>query len=129
MLTTSASAPLSFCSFSGGKDSCLALWRARQQGYDVRTLLIMLEESGERNRSHGVGRELLQAQADALEMELTMPAASWIDYEKQFTQAIAELAKRGYGTGIFGDIDLLPHREWEERVCKSAGVQAYLPLW
>ena len=35
------SKPLALCSFSGGKDSCLALWRAQQQGdLDVRTLLV-----------------------------------------------------------------------------------------
>ena len=30
---------------------------------------------------------------------------------------------------VFGDIDLEPHREWEEKVCKSANLEAILPLW
>jgi uncharacterized protein (TIGR00290 family) len=33
------------------------------------------------------------------------------------------------GGGIFGDIDLEPHREWVERVCKICGIEARLPLW
>ncbi len=30
---------------------------------------------------------------------------------------------------MFGDIDLQAHRDWEEKVCKEAGLQAILPLW
>ena len=37
-----------------------------------------------------------------------------------------------YNTGTkqdFGDIDLMPHREWEEKVCAAANIEAILPLW
>jgi uncharacterized protein (TIGR00290 family) len=30
---------------------------------------------------------------------------------------------------VFGDIDLQPHRDWEEKVCAVAGLRALLPLW
>jgi uncharacterized protein (TIGR00290 family) len=30
---------------------------------------------------------------------------------------------------VFGDIDLEPHRDWEEKVCARAGLRAHLPLW
>ena len=30
---------------------------------------------------------------------------------------------------MFGDIDLQPHRDWEEKVCKLANIEAVLPLW
>jgi uncharacterized protein (TIGR00290 family) len=30
---------------------------------------------------------------------------------------------------VFGDIDLQPHRDWEEKVCRNAGLIALLPLW
>ena len=116
-------------SFSGGKDSCLALWRARQAGLDVRAVINMLEETGERNRSHGVPRSLLEAQASALEVELVAPPASWKDYEARFTEALAGLKSRGFEVAVFGDIDLQAHRDWEEKVCASAGLECHLPLW
>ncbi len=116
-------------SFSGGKDSCLALWRARRAGLQVRALINVLEETGARNRSHGVPRSLLRAQADALDCELVTPAASWQDYEAQFTAVLRELRSQGTEIAIFGDIDLQAHREWEEKVCAVAGLTAYLPLW
>ena len=30
---------------------------------------------------------------------------------------------------MFGDIDLQAHRDWEEKVCTSVGVEVVLPLW
>jgi uncharacterized protein (TIGR00290 family) len=116
-------------SFSGGKDSCLALWRARQAGMDVRAVINVLEETGERNRSHGVPRSLLEAQARALDVELVAPSASWREYEARFTQALMDLKSRGFEAAVFGDIDLQAHRDWEEKVCARAGLECHLPLW
>ena len=56
-----------FCSWSGGKDSCLALYKAMQTGFVPNVLLTMCIENGERSRSHGLSLAILQAQADALE--------------------------------------------------------------
>lgn len=120
---------LACASFSGGKDSCLALWRARGQGLDVRALVNVLDETGERNRSHGVPRSLLQAQAEALGCELVAPRTSWKDYEPSFVTTLRDLRSRGFEVAVFGDIDLQEHREWEERVCATAGIEPYLPLW
>lgn len=120
---------LALASFSGGKDSLLAVHRARAQGIEVRWLLAMLEETGARLRSHGVPLALLQAQADALGLELVAAAASWDDYQSVFISQLQALAARGAQAAVFGDIDLQPHREWEERVCAQAGLRACLPLW
>jgi uncharacterized protein (TIGR00290 family) len=120
---------LALASFSGGKDAMLAVHRARAQGLEVRWLLAMLEETGARLRSHGVPLAPLQAQADALGLELVAAAASWDDYQAVFVAQLQALAARGAQAAVFGDIDLQPHREWEERVCAQAGLQAHLPLW
>jgi uncharacterized protein (TIGR00290 family) len=117
------------CSSSGGKDSMLALWYAGKQNLRPTTLLTMFDETGERSRSHGVPRTLVQAQARALGLDLVGPSAGWKDYEKVFVQTLSELRSCGHEAAIFGDIDLEPHREWEERVCKAAGLDHCLPLW
>ncbi len=44
-------------SWSGGKDSCLALHHAVQNGAEPKALLSMLDETGERSRSHGLPLE------------------------------------------------------------------------
>jgi diphthine-ammonia ligase len=116
-------------SWSGGKDCCLALHRAREAGFEVRYLLAMFDETGERTRSHAIPREVMQAQVQALGMELVAPSASWGDYEGVFVEALKGLKARGVGEIVFGDIDLQPHRDWEEKVCAAAGVSPHLPLW
>jgi len=116
-------------SSSGGKDSMLALLRARATGTDVRVMLSMFEEHGERNRSHGIPRHLIAAQAQALGLELTAPSASWSAYESVFGGELRRLKGCGIEAVVFGDIDLAAHREWEERVCAGAGLEALLPLW
>ncbi len=118
------------CSFSGGKDSCLALWRARQDPeLDVRALLVMFDESGERSRSHALPSAIVAKQADALGLELVIRSASWKTYEQVFVDALKELRTAGFEVAVFGDIDLEAHRAWEEKVCAAAGMSARLPLW
>jgi uncharacterized protein (TIGR00290 family) len=117
------------CSSSGGKDSLLALWHARSQNLRPTTLLTMFDETGERSRSHGIPRMLVEAQAHALGLDLVGPSAGWKEYEKVFVETLTELRNRGHEAAIFGDIDLEAHREWEAGVCKQAGLEHHLPLW
>ena len=118
-----------FCSWSGGKDSCLALYRAIKSGIRPRMLLTMMTETGERSRSHGLSTDILLRQSASLGIPLTMRSASWNEYERIFVDALADLKNNGIDYGIFGDIDLEEHREWVTRVCGSAGLKPVHPLW
>lgn len=117
-----------YVSWSGGKDSCLALWRAQQSG-PVAGLLTALDETGLRTRSHGVSRALIERQAESLGLDVQFIQASWENYEEQFIGALHRLSAQGVSRMVFGDIDLEAHREWEEKVCARAGLLADLPLW
>lgn len=119
----------SVCSWSGGKDSCLALLRVKQNGFEATNLLTMFDETGERSRSHAVSLEVMNAQAASLGLELTAPSASWQSYESVFVEELTKLKSQGIETAIFGDIDLQPHRDWEEKICAQVGITAHLPLW
>ncbi|AXE33227.1 diphthine--ammonia ligase [Chromobacterium phragmitis] len=116
-------------SWSGGKDSCLALWRAAQAGAKPQALLTMLDEAGDRSRSHGVRPEVLALQAQALGLPQRLGKASWNDYREVFIEQLRAAAADGIQAAVFGDIDLDAHREWEEGVCAEAGLAAVLPLW
>lgn len=107
----------------------MALHRARAAGLEVRFLLTMFDETGERSRSHGLPAWAMDEQAAQLGLTLIRPEASWADYETVFVAALRDLAGRGVDTMVFGDIDLQPHRDWEEKVCAAAGMRADLPLW
>lgn len=117
-----------FCSWSGGKDSCLALQRALRDDYDVKLLLTMFDEIEDRSRSHAIPFNLIEAQAAALGIELVTARASWQNYERVFIEQLKAFQNQNLTHGIFGDIDLQAHRDWEEKVCAAANIEAVLPL-
>lgn len=118
-----------YCSWSGGKDSALALHEALLDGAEPRLLMTMMTESGRRSRSHGLDRSLLQDQAAALGLPILFGSATWSDYEAAFRAIVEQAVTMGAHTGIFGDIDIDRHRAWVESVCSSVGSTARLPLW
>ena len=120
----------SLCSWSGGKDSCFALMQAIGLGYTPKVLLNVLNEEGKISRSHGIPSSILQKQAQAVGLPVHLISSSWQEYEKHFTNALSVLKEQyDLDYGVFGDIDLQAHRDWEEKVCKNAGLEAVLPLW
>lgn len=120
---------IAFCSWSGGKDSCLALYRSRLVSHRILALFSMLQEDGILSRSHGLSREMLESQAQALGIPIRFGKSSWEEYEQSFKIEVERLKKKGVNSGIFGDIDLEAHREWVERVCSELGIRPLLPLW
>jgi uncharacterized protein (TIGR00290 family) len=89
----------------------------------------MFTEDGQRSRSHGLAREVLEAQAAAIGVPLLTASATWDNYETAFVELLGSAKKCGATTAVFGDIDIPRHRAWEERVCDQAGLAAILPLW
>ncbi len=118
------------CSWSGGKDSCYAFHIAVQQGLNPTVLLNVLNEYGDRSRSHGIPKEILEAQAEALELPIHFFESTWSDYERLYIENLISLT-RAYGlkASVFGDIDITSHRAWEEKVSNAANLNAVLPIW
>lgn len=118
-----------FCSWSGGKDSSLALYCAIRQGGRPQCLLTMLDETGAKSRSHGLPRSLIEQQAEQLGLPIIFRSATWGEYEREFISAMHEMKSRNVHVGVFGDIDVESHREWVHRVCTTGDVIPYHPLW
>ncbi|HRG61986.1 MAG TPA: diphthine--ammonia ligase [Burkholderiales bacterium] len=116
-------------SWSGGKDSALALHLALASGLKPQVLLCMVDERGY-SRSNGVSTQILQQQASALNLPLVLKESSWNNYESNLVEALTEI-KHAYNVTqcVFGDIDVVVHRQFEESVCQQSGLSAYLPLW
>lgn len=118
------------CSWSGGKDSCYAFYKAIKLGYKPLMLLNVMNEFGDRSRSHGIPKNVLEAQAAALNLPIHFFSSTWTDYEVKYIESLKELVKEYPIThSVFGDIDIESHRTWEEKVSKSAKLEAVLPLW
>lgn len=115
-------------SFSGGKDSTLALYKAMEVGEPI-GLIVMLEEEGQRSRSHGMPPEVVQAQAEAIGLPVYTAATSWADYEKNFMILLATAKSEGAEVLVTGDLDVPAHGCWHDRVTKNAGLKLGMPLW
>ncbi len=118
-------------SWSGGKDSCLACYRVMQQGYDVRLLLNFISRESKRGCFHGIEGRLLKHQADLIGIPLAQKEVSpdMAKYEEEFKSAVTELRGEDIGSMVFGDIYLLEHESWIERVCGDLKINALEPLW
>ncbi|MBI1835842.1 MAG: diphthine--ammonia ligase [Flavobacteriia bacterium] len=117
-------------SWSGGKDSCYALMCSTLEGHTPVVLLNMMNENGKISRSHGLPLSIIQQQAKAMGTALCGIPATWNDYELNFIETLKNLKQEYQIEGVvFGDIDLEPHREWEEKVCNTANLKTLLPLW
>lgn len=116
-------------SWSGGKDSAVAFYRALKSGMVPKKILTMFEEDGEISKSHALPYEVVQAQADRLGVPLLIKGASWNSYEERFIEAMDECRSEGITHGVFGDIDLEGHLEWVQKTCAKSDIVAVHPLW
>ena len=120
--------------WSGGKDSSLALWKVLQEKkYDVQHLLTSVNAIHNRISMHGVRRELLELQADAIGIPLTtieLPEQPGMEeYERSMMQTVNELKVKGVRYSIFGDIFLEDLKKYREDKLKEAAIECVFPLW
>ena len=116
-------------SWSGGKESCFACYKAMSQGFKVSHLLNFISEDVGRCMSHGLDSRLIRAQAQAIEIPVVQRKITWDTYEREFKKAIRELKQMGVKGAVFGDIDLPEHRDWVGRVCRELDIEPIEPLW
>ncbi|QBQ07190.1 diphthine--ammonia ligase [Sporosarcina pasteurii] len=116
-------------SWSGGKDSAMAYYRAFKTGAVPKKLWTMFEEDKKRSKSHALPIEVVQAQAEQLGVPLMISGADWAGYEEQFLSAMRSCVEAGISYGVFGDIDLEDHLEWVRKSCEKVGMTAIHPLW
>jgi uncharacterized protein (TIGR00290 family) len=120
-------------SWSGGKDSALALWTLRRDGTPPDVLLTVVDEGSGRVAHHGVPGALLTAQAAAAGVPLVtvaVPAGgSNVVYEERLRAAFAAPPLDRVEAVAFGDLFLADLRAYREERMAAAGLAARFPLW
>jgi diphthine-ammonia ligase len=116
-------------SWSGGKDSCFAYWKAISQGLKVSHLLNFINTDSTKAMSHGLDSQLIALQAQAMGLPILQQKVTWETYEAGFKDALEKLKLKGISGLVTGDIYLQEHKDWIDRVCGESGVKALLPLW
>lgn len=128
--TSSLSAKLpAACSWSGGKDSCLALHKAANNGFEPKLLITMMTEDGKISRSNGVPMAVLEQHANELGCELLTFSATWDSYTSVFESALIRIKQMGIDHLILGDMAVDAHRIWYEQLCPPQGINPVFPLW
>jgi uncharacterized protein (TIGR00290 family) len=116
-------------SWSGGKDSCFAHWKAISQGLKVGHLLNVVNQDSTVSMSHGIAPDLIALQARAMGMPIFQQKVTPDAYEAGFKDALSQLKLQGVTGLVTGDIYFQPHKDWIDRVCGDVGIRAVLPLW
>lgn len=117
-------------SFSGGKDSCLALYQLQQQGIEVSCLLTTVWKKNYVTVAHDRDLKRIKEQAENIGIPAHFIETDFDTYSEDFVATIKEMKNTYNIIGIaFGDIYLEGHREWGEQVAEAADVKPFYPLW
>src|SRR5699024_2502899 len=117
-------------SFSGGKDSCLALYRLQQQNIDIACLVTTVWKKDQQTVAHGENRERVKKQAQRLGIPVYFIETDFDMYGEDFVEALVKIKNQYTIDGAaFGDIYLKGHRDWGEAISRQAGLEAVYPLW
>jgi len=121
-------------SWSGGKDSSLALHEIRRTGeYKVVALMTTVTREFDRISMHGVRRSLLYAQAASLGVpleEIWIPSKATNEvYEAQMKAILLKHKAEGANEVAFGDLFLQDIRAYREERLAQVGMQGVFPLW
>ena len=120
--------------WSSGKDSAFALHVLRQRDdVEVVGLLTTVNETYDRVAMHAVRRTLLEAQAAATGLPLTLvriphPCPD-VAYEAAMGRALEEARASGVVGVAFGDLFLEDIRRYREEKMAGTGLRPLFPLW
>jgi uncharacterized protein (TIGR00290 family) len=118
-------------SWSGGKDSCLACYKAIKGGHQVSHLLNFISAQYKRCSFHGIEANLINLQAELMNIPLIQKEVSpdMGKYETEFKEAVSEIKTKGIKGMVFGDVYLDEHKSWVDRVCQDLEIVPIEPLW
>ncbi len=116
-------------SYSGGKDSILAIHRAIKQGYEPVMLVITYNTDKNRSWFHGIPKEVLDSVSKALDIPIKIVKTSGEKYAENFEKALAEAKELGADFCVFGDIDIEEHKTWCVTRCENVNIDWKFPLW
>ncbi len=115
--------------WSGGKDSALALDRAKRAGLEVSRLLTFYDSATRRVRFHATRVEMLEAQAGAIGIGLRAVPTSWPEMDANLRHELSSIREEGFTGVVFGDIHLADVRGWYEERVTAAGLEHVEPIW
>lgn len=117
------------CSWSSGKDSCLALYNALKQGVRVKYLFNFISAEYQRVSFHGARKELVNLQSESIGIPLIQRETTRENYEEVFKNTLREIKEKGVNKIVRGDIFLLDLKDWVQNMCDGQDMGVISPIW
>ena len=118
--------------FSGGKDSTLAVYMAKEQGYDISCLISIVSENKESYMFHTPSISKTKNQAQLMEIPIIVYATKGKKEEelKDLEEAVKK-AKKEFGIcGIVtGAVESIYQSSRIQRICNKLSLECFNPLW
>ena len=123
-----------YFNWSSGKDSALALYHLLQDNhFHVAELITTVNNHYNRVTMHGLGKELLVAQTNALNIKaslIELPEQPSMEvYEQKMIETVTRLKSEGFTHSAFGDIFLEDLKVYREAQLAKQGINAIFPIW
>ena len=118
--------------FSGGKDSCMAAYLAKQKGYELSCLISVYSKNKESYMFHTPSIKRTKQQAKVMEVPLIVQKTAGKKEEelKDLEKAIKK-AKHDFGiqTIVTGAIKSIYQKSRIQKICDKLNLECFNPLW
>jgi len=118
--------------FSGGKDSCLAAYIAKKQGYELSCLISVVSENLESFMFHTPSISKVEKQSEVMGLPLIVQKTKGKkeielkDLEKAIKEGIKKYGIEGVVTGAVASVYQASR---VQRICNKLGIECFNPLW
>lgn len=123
-----------YFNWSTGKDSALALhYLLQDERYSIDKLITTVNSHYNRVSMHGLRKELLIAQTNAINIPaslIELPEIPSMEiYEQKMLETVSRLKTNGFTHSAFGDIFLEDLRVYRENQLAKQNINAVFPIW
>jgi len=118
--------------FSGGKDSCMAAYLAKQAGYELTCLISIFSENKESYMFHTPSIERVKQQTEVMDLPLVIKKTKG-EKEKELEdlEEIIKKVKEKYkiDTIVTGAIQSFYQASRIQKICNKLNLKCFNPLW
>ncbi len=118
--------------FSGGKDSCLALWLLHNRGQEVSCLVSIIPKNSDSFMYHKPNKKILKLQSKAIGIPIILKRTPG-EKEKDLAALRLALSEAKKRFGIEGVVSGAMYSNYQrkriQKVCDSLNLKPFFPLW
>ncbi|MEN4017812.1 MAG: TIGR00289 family protein [Methanobacterium sp.] len=117
--------------FSGGKDSTMAYYKAREEGHEVKYLVSLISDNPASYMFHVANIHITELSAEALGVPLIRKVTKGIKEEEleDLTTVLRDLKNEGIEGIYSGALHSVYQKSRIDSICEELGLKSYAPLW